>query len=143
MLKKNTTVIWVKDGVVLDRLTLEGSGNDLITPLDNCDYCGEELNEGSGDLPTSNINKFNQPYIVKNASPDDIGQYSCSIDTGIQNILMQRHILFPSIKNLSTETNHTFTNKELNLACSVIIIIFCCINCHDCLIYILGTYLNN
>ena len=124
MLKKNTTVIWIKDGIQLDKQGLEGSGNDLTASQNNCDYCGDELYEGSGDLPTSNINKFNQPYIVKNASPDDIGQYSCSIDTGIQSVLMQRHILFPSIKNLSTETNHTFTNKELNLACSVIIIIF-------------------
>ena len=112
----------------MEKPDLEGSGNDFTTSQNHCDYCGEELHEGSGDFPSSNTNKFNRPYIVKNASPEDIGQYSCSVDTGIQNVLMQRHILFPSIKELSTESNHIFASKELNLACSVIMILLCYIN---------------
>ena len=75
----------------------------------------------TNEIPKLKLNKFNQPYIVSNATIDDIGKYSCSIDNGIQNAIVQSYILFPPIQKLSKEINHIFTNEEITLTCSVIV----------------------
>ena len=99
MLQKDTIVTWMKDGVVVETFQLK--------------------DEETNDVTTSKLYKFNMPLRVNNANPDDIGQYSCSVDNGIQNILIQRHMLFPSLTNLSTETNHIFQDEKLYLPCLV------------------------
>ena len=91
----------MKDGSVLETFRLE--------------------DEETNDLTTSKLNKFNKPFLINDAAPDDIGQYSCSVDNGIQNVLIQRHFLFPSLSNLSTETIHVHKEKELYLSCLVIV----------------------
>ena len=75
--------------------------------------------EETNDVTTSKLNKFNKALLVNNAKPEDIGQYFCSVDNGIQNVLIQRHMLFPSLANLSTETNHIFQKEKLYLPCLV------------------------
>ena len=89
----------MKDGVVIETFPLE--------------------DEETNDVTTSKLNKFNKALLLNNASPEDIGQYSCSVDNGIQNVLIQRHMLFPSLTNLSTETNHIFQKEKLYLPCLV------------------------
>ena len=99
MLQKDTTVTWMKDGDVIE-----------VFPLKD-----EETN----DVLSSKLYKFNKSFLVNNANSDNIGQYSCSVDNGIQKVLIQRHTLFPSLTNLSTETNHIFQNERLYLPCLV------------------------
>ena len=89
----------MKDGVVVETFPLK--------------------DEETNDVTTSKLYKFNMPLLVNNANPDDIGQYFCSVDDGIQNVLIQRHMLFPSLTNLSTETNHIFQDEKLYLPCLV------------------------
>ena len=66
--------------------------------------------------------KYKIKHFISKVSDQDIGNYSCVVNTGVETTFVQYYNFYPSIKSLSNTINHVYSNdskNDISLSCPV------------------------